>query len=68
MTTLGDTVVELDIRAKLAQIDQLLAAASRKRQEVRLAPWQLLFGGMALGAGLLAASTGLLVAIMALMK
>ena len=47
---------QLNIREKLAHIDQMLADADRKRQEIRLAPWQLLFGGMALGVGLLTAA------------
>jgi hypothetical protein len=50
---------ELNIREKLAHIDQMLADADRKRQEIRLAPWQLLFGGMALGVGLLTAAAAI---------
>src|SRR5271169_4873634 len=44
---------ELNIREKLAHIDQMLADADRKRQELRLAPWQLILTGMATGVGLL---------------
>jgi hypothetical protein len=44
---------DLDIRAKLAYIDALLA--DRKRQEIRLAPWQLACVGMTTGAALFAA-------------
>lgn len=60
---------ELDLREKLARIDQLLADRDHKRlsldqiradiarrqQEVRLAPWQLLAMGMTSGAAFLAA-------------
>ncbi len=46
---------DLDIREKLARIDQLLADRDRKRREMRLAPWQLALTGMAAGAALFAA-------------
>ena len=46
---------ELDIREKIAHIDQMLADHDRKRQEIRLAPWQLVMTGMAGGAALFAA-------------
>lgn len=45
----------LDLREQLARIDQLLADAARKRQEVRLAPWALALSGMTAGAALFAA-------------
>jgi hypothetical protein len=45
---------DLDIRAKLAHIDQMLADHDRKRQEIRLAPWQLFCVGMTIGAALFA--------------
>jgi hypothetical protein len=32
----------LDVREKLAHIDQMLADHDRKRQEIRLAPWALI--------------------------
>jgi hypothetical protein len=32
---------ELDIREKLAHIDQMLADHDRKRQEIYFAPWQV---------------------------
>lgn len=51
---------QLNIREKLAHIDQMLADADRKRQEIRLAPWQLLFGGMALGAAMVAATAAMM--------
>jgi len=50
---------ELDVREKLAHIDQMLADHDRKRQEIRMAPWQLILtsaaGLMAAGAALFAA-------------
>jgi hypothetical protein len=69
MTDITDTDLRrLDIREKLAHIDQMLAdhdrsrahidqlAADhdRKRQEMRLAPWQIAFAGMTAGAALFA--------------
>ena len=49
-----------DLKEQIARIDQLLADAARKRQEISLAPWQLvitsLVGGIAAGAGLFAAA------------
>lgn len=49
----------LDLREKLARIDQLLADRDRKRQEIRLAPWALMISGMTSGAALLAAGFAL---------
>jgi hypothetical protein len=46
---------ELDIREKLAHIDLMLADHDRKRQEIRLAPWQLVMTSMAGGGALFAA-------------
>jgi hypothetical protein len=46
----------LDIREKLAHIDQMLADHDRKRQEIRLAPWALALGGATSGAALFAAA------------
>jgi hypothetical protein len=52
---------DLDIRAKLAYIDALLADHDRIRQQIlfapenRLAPWQLACVGMTTGAALFAA-------------
>jgi hypothetical protein len=45
----------LDIREKLAHIDQMLADHDRKRQEIRFAPWLLMLTGMGTGAALFAA-------------
>jgi hypothetical protein len=50
-----DTTGQIDVREKLAHIDQMLADHDRKRQEVRLAPWQLGLTFMATGAALFAA-------------
>jgi len=40
---------EIDLREKLAHIDQMLADHDRKRQEMALAPWQV-FGTLVVGA------------------
>lgn len=50
-----DSKGELDWREQLVHIDQMLADAARKRQEVRFAPWMAVTGGMAAGAALFAA-------------
>jgi hypothetical protein len=52
---MSSTMDDIDIREKLAHIDQMLAYHDRKRQEIRLAPWQLALGGMTSGAALFAA-------------
>jgi hypothetical protein len=46
---------QLNIREKLAHIDQMLADHDRKRQEIRFAPWQMALTGMGMGAALFAA-------------
>ena len=46
---------ELDIREKIAHIDQMLADHDRKRQEIRYAPWALVLSAMTTGAALFAA-------------
>lgn len=62
-------ITAIDLREKLARIDQMLADHDknraqinqlnadhdRKRQEIRLAPWQIAFAGMTAGAALFAA-------------
>lgn len=45
----------IDIREKLAHIDQMLAEHDRKRQEIRFAPWLAVMTGMGTGAALFAA-------------
>jgi hypothetical protein len=32
---------DLDVRERLVHIDQMLADHERKRQEIRIAPWQI---------------------------
>jgi hypothetical protein len=49
------TTEQIDIREKLAHIDQMLADHDRKRQEITLAPWQLALTGVGTGAALFAA-------------
>ena len=52
-----DTTTEtpLDIREKLAHIDQMLADHDRKRQEIKLAVWQIVLASLTTGAALFAA-------------
>jgi hypothetical protein len=45
----------LDIREKLARIDQKLAEHDRKRRQARLAPWALALISLGAGAALFAA-------------
>jgi hypothetical protein len=58
-----DEPIILDMREKLAHIDQMLADHDRKRQEIRMerqeirmAPWALALTGVASGAALFAAA------------
>jgi hypothetical protein len=60
MTETAATETPLDIREKLAHIDQMLADHDRKRQEITLAPWALALGGVTTGAALLAAGAALM--------
>jgi len=53
MTTID--IHELDVREKLAHIDQMLADHDRKRQEIVLAPWQIGLSLMTVGAAFFAA-------------
>lgn len=46
----------LDIREKLAHIDQMLADHDRKRQEIQLAWWPIYLAGMASAAALIGAT------------
>jgi hypothetical protein len=48
------------VREKLAHIDQMLADHDPKREEIRLAPWQLILTSMATGVGLLVATAALI--------
>lgn len=45
----------LDLQEQVTRIDQMLADIHSKRQEVRLAPWQLVLAGLTSGAALFAA-------------
>lgn len=54
MTDQTETLGALDIREKLAHIDQMLADHDRKRQEIRYAPWMLVLSGLTTGAALFA--------------
>ena len=49
----------LDVREKLAHIDQMLADHDRKRQEIKLAPWLVVTAGMTAGAALLVAGAAI---------
>jgi hypothetical protein len=46
---------DVELRERLAHIDQMLADHDRKRQEIRLAPWAMMISGMAAGAAFFAA-------------
>jgi len=50
-----DYTLDVDLRVKLAHIDQMLADHDRKRQEIRLAPWQIGLSLMTMGAAFFAA-------------
>jgi hypothetical protein len=55
MTTTDDTEGQLNIREKLAHIDQMLADHDRKRQEIKHTPWLMMISGMTAGAAFFAA-------------
>ncbi|QYE37259.1 hypothetical protein KZX46_21750 (plasmid) [Polymorphobacter sp. PAMC 29334] len=54
----------LDLREQIARIDQLLADAARKRQEVRIAPWQIVVTSLGAGAAIFAAGAGFIALIL----
>jgi hypothetical protein len=56
---------EIDLREKLAHIDQMLADHDRKRQEIRYAPWLAI---LSTAATLMAAGAALFAAGAAFMK
>jgi hypothetical protein len=58
----------VDLREKLAHIDQMLADHDRKRQEIKLAVWQIALGGAAACTGLMAAGAALFAAALAFLK
>ncbi len=45
----------LNVREKLAHIDQMLTDHDRTRQEIRYAPWLFMVSGMTAGAAFFAA-------------
>jgi len=55
MTDTAIPLGDVELREKLAHIDQMLADHDRKRQEIRYAPWQMMLGGMTAGAAFFAA-------------
>jgi hypothetical protein len=56
----GPLLRTIDIREKLAHIDQMLADHDRKRQEIRLAWWPIYLAGMASAAALIGATAAFL--------
>lgn len=55
MTDASYDIGSIDIREKLAHIDQMLADHDRKRQEIAYAPILAIFTGMGTGAAFFAA-------------
>lgn len=53
-------MTDLELREKMAYIDDMLMRAARTRQEMTFAPWQLAFGGFAAGAAFAAALLALI--------
>lgn len=49
----------LDIQEQIARIDRELATHDKLRQEIRLAPWQLVLGSMTAGAAFMGAAVAL---------
>lgn len=58
--TATDYSTDVDLREKLAHIDQMLADHDRKRQEIRYAPALVMTSGMTAGAALLAAGAAMM--------
>ena len=52
---MSDLNQDVELRERLAHIDQMLADHNRKRQEIRTAPWTFAFGEAISGAALFAA-------------
>lgn len=50
----------VELREKLAHIDQMLADHDRKRQEIRYAPFLAMVSGMTAGAALIVAGAALM--------
>lgn len=53
--SMTDEQMALDLREKIAHIDQMLADHDRTRQEIRHAPLLVAFAGMTAGAALFGA-------------
>ena len=51
-------IAPLDLREQLARIDQMLADHDRKRQEIKIAPWQIAITVMGAGTAVFAAGAG----------
>jgi hypothetical protein len=60
MTDTSFAMKDVDLREKLAHIDQMLADHDRKRQEIRYAPFLAMISGMTAGAALFAAGAAFL--------
>lgn len=65
MTILDDEEIR---RERLVRIDQLLADHDRKRQEIMLAPWQLVLAGVTAGAALMTVGAAFTIAIATVVK
>jgi hypothetical protein len=57
------TEEEIIIRERLVHIDQMLADNDRKRQESKIAPWQVAFAALTSGAALFAAGAAVMAAL-----
>jgi hypothetical protein len=60
---MSDTSDGLDLRLTLAQIDLALASHDRTRQEIQLAPWQIVISLVGGAAAFFAAGAAFTVAI-----
>lgn len=49
-----DEMIPAALQEQIARINQLQSDAIRKQEEIRLAPWQLVLGGITAGAALFA--------------
>jgi hypothetical protein len=58
----------VDLREKLAHIDQMLADHDRKRQEIKFAPWQMLLMTLTFVVTFMGAGAALFAAAIAFVK
>lgn len=58
----------VDLREKLAHIDQMLAGHDRKRQEIKLAPWQMVLATLSFVVTFMGAGAALFAAALAFFK